>query len=196
MSQKTCERMTRRRFLRIAASSILTVGLLPAFLQGCAGDSLALLINQYRAQNNLPAIPVSDKLTRVAYSHVEDLDIYHPEVTCGNKGNLHSWSNNGKWQGISGVGAWQGCCYPDDHSNSGCMWNKPKEIAGYPSEGFEITCSGPKMTAQVALASWKTSSLHNDVILNKGVWSSFQWQALGAAYRENHACAWFGEVKD
>jgi hypothetical protein len=44
MLQKTCERMTWRRFLRIAASSILTMGLFPAFLQGCAPEDVEKVI--------------------------------------------------------------------------------------------------------------------------------------------------------
>ena len=133
---------------------------------------------------------------KLLFGAVIDLNTYHPEKTCGDKGNLHSWSNNGNWQGKYGESAWKGCCYPDDHSNKTCMWEKPKEITNYPDNGYEISHWGSgTVTAQSALASWKTSSGHNDVILNKGMWSNLTWKAIGAAYGGNYACAWFGEVK-
>jgi hypothetical protein len=75
------------------------------------------------------------------------------------------------------------------------MWNKPKEISNYPSSGYEISGTGYG-TPEDALAGWKNSPPHNDVILNKGQWANYQWNALGAAINANYVCAWFGTSKD
>lgn len=198
--------ISRRYFLRLGGTSLLALGGSSLFLQGCTTKQvgivveylveLAQLINNYRKQNNLPEIPISSSLTAVALKHIIDLNTYHPEKTCGVKGNIHSWSNKGNWQGKFGKGAWKGCCYPEDNSNTACMWEKPKELTNYPDNGYEIAhWESGIVTAQSALAEWKGSPPHNDVILNKGMWSNRPWKALGAAYGGNYACAWFGEIK-
>lgn len=154
---------------------------------------LAQLINAYRRQHQLAKIPISLSLTTVALSHVLDLNTQHPERTCGEKGNLHSWSENKGWQGDAGMGAWKGCCYADDHSNAACMWNKPKEITGYIGNGYEIVMQqSVTVIAQDALKVWKSSPQHNNMILNRGIWSEITWQGFGAVYGGNYACAWFG----
>jgi hypothetical protein len=153
-------------------------------------------INVYRQQNNLPPISLSNKLTSVAIAHVNDLAAHYPYQHCSStaKFNFHSWSNHGNWQGRDGEGAWKGCCYPDNHSNSTCMWYKPREIAAYPGYGYEISATAS--SAQSAVASWKNSSGHNNVILNRGIWKPFKWEAIGGCYSQGYACAWFGTVKD
>lgn len=200
------EHVSRRRFLQWGGAGLLAPFVGPLVLEGCGPKDVAPvvaylgelpgLINDYRKQNGLAEIPLSDDLTAVALKHVMDLNAYHPENTCGAQGNLHSWSNNGNWQGANGTGAFKGCCYAPDHSNPACMWDKPREIANYPSNGYEIAHqSTGAVTAQSALSSWKSSTPHDDVILNKGQWSNFQWKAIGAVYSGNYACAWFGTVE-
>jgi len=191
--------MSRRDFLKVSGFSLITMGLMTS----CTQDQVATIvsglvelseeINKYRQQNGLSAIPISDDLTAVALKHCMDLNTYHPEQTCGDAGNLHSWSGNGNWAGANGKGAWKGCCYKPDHSNAECMWDKPKEITNYPGDGFEIThWETSTVTAQSALNSWKTSKQgHNEVMLDIG-WGP--WKALGAAFIGNYACAWFGKV--
>jgi len=198
--------MCRREFLKGLQRAPLALAL--GLLSGCAKrylevedepiptNGLAVLINHYRRQNGLPEIPISRSLTTVAQKHVADLNNHHPQRACGERGNFHSWSNNGKWLGIAGEGAWKGCCYPDDHSKRHCMWDKPKEIANYPGNGYEIVHWKTSVaTPQSALKSWKNSRAHRAVILNSGEWSDIQWKALGAACRGKYASAWFGEVK-
>lgn len=198
--------VSRRSFLKTGSASLLALTGSPLLMPGCTtkqvGDimdylvELAELINDYRKKNGLPEIPISSSLTAVALKHVIDLNTYHPEKKCGKKGNLHSWSNNGNWKGKYGKGSWKGCCYPDDHSNAACMWEKPKEITNYPDKGYELAhWESGTVTAKSALASWKSSPLHNDVILNKGMWSNRTWKALGAAHSGSYACTWFGEKK-
>jgi hypothetical protein len=145
---------------------------------------IAEAINAYRQANGLPAIPVSDELTRVAQAHVADLAANHPEDACN--GNLHSWSNNGNWTG--------GCYDPNDETTWPLMWDKPNEIAGYPGRGYEISAwATPAITAEQALSLWQNSGPHNDVILNQGIWTDYPWGAIGGWAADGYACAWFGQ---
>jgi len=146
---------------------------------------LAQLINSYRKQNGLASIPISQKLTAVAWKHVSDLTTHQPEKKCN--GNLHSWSQNGKWKG--------GCYDSSNKATWPIMWEKPKEIANYSEYGFEIAYAGSS-SAQSALNSWKKSAPHNAVILNYPPWDRYNWKALGAVFGGGYACAWFGEKKD
>jgi Cysteine-rich secretory protein family len=194
MIQQTNPLTSRRRFLSSTARSLVALWFTSAFLQGCT--ALVHLINDHRKQNGLAEILISSSLMAVALQHVVDLDTYHPENLCAPSGNLHSWSTHGNWHGTPGKGAWKGCCYSGDHANAACMWEKPKEIANYPDFGYEIAhWESGTATAQSALASWKTSPPHNDVLLNKGIWQNRNWRALGVAWRGHYACAWFGEVQ-
>jgi len=204
MVYETSKPMSRRQFLKLVGTGVLAVSFTSPFLQGCTPQDvgkivqglaeLATLINNYRTQNGLSAIPISSAMTAVALAHVMDLNNYHPEKNCG--GNTHSWSTNGKWKG--------GCYDPNNSATYPIMWDKPKEIANYaskgesicytPGTGYEIAMWGSgAVTAQSALNTWQGSPPHNDVILNKGMWSCAKWRALGAAVSGNYAVAWFGE---
>jgi uncharacterized protein YkwD len=144
------------------------------------------LIMNYRKQKKLPAIPLSNKLTMVAQLHAKDLSEQYDANN--EKCNLHSWSAKGKWTS---------CCYTDDHKQAQCMWNKPREIAGYTSNGFEISYySSNGANAEEGLAGWKVSPGHNQVIMNDGIWKSIQWNAIGIGIYEEYGVVWFGELED
>lgn len=201
--------LSRRQFLKAACAGTAVVVATPLFVSGCTQQTtqdiieavilaitkLPTIINDYRSANGLPRIPLSSKLTAVAIAHVIDLNTYQPHNTCGEGGNLHSWSDHGNWTDKAGDGGWRACCYPSDHSNPDCMQDKPNEIANYSSNGYEIAAAGVSSPVD-ALNLWKTSTLHNDVILNRGAWTNSQWEALGAMYGANYACAWFGTTPD
>lgn len=143
------------------------------------------VINNYRKANNLSVIPISKSLNKVAAIHVDDLIAYHvPNEGC----NLHSWSKHGKWTA---------CCYDDSHSNSKCMWNKPRELTKYKGDGYEIAvfCSDG-IDPALALNLWKTSPGHHNMIMNKGKWKKVKWKAIGAAIKGNYAVVWFGRETD
>ncbi len=145
---------------------------------------LAEVINEYRASKGLSKIPVSPSLTKVAQLHVKDLAENHP-----NKGvcNLHSWSDKGSWKA---------CCYTSDHKNAKGMWDKPRELTSYKGNGYEIAAaSSGSLTAANALAMWKGSPGHHNVIINKGMWKR-EWKAMGAAIYKGYAVVWFGHEKD
>ena len=152
---------------------------------------LANALNAYRAQNGLPPIPISKSLSHVAATHVQDLS-RTPKMAANCNG--HSWSSNG---------AWTPCCYTEDHAQAKCMWQKPAELTQFKGTGFEITIGQPgeKNTGFVlaspkAISMWQASSLHNDVILNRGTWKAMTWKAMGAGIIDSHACAWFSDQAD
>lgn len=144
------------------------------------------LIMEYRTSKKLDRIPVSAKLTRVAQVHAKDLsENYNPD----NKNcNIHSWSKKGNWKA---------CCYTPDHKEARCMWNKPREIAGYESNGFEVSYYSSKgASAAQGLAGWKISPGHNAVIVNEGTWKDVKWNAIGIGIYKEYGVVWFGELLD
>lgn len=141
-------------------------------------------INAYRQANGLAPIPISEEMNRVAQAHVADLVAHHPEDACN--GNLHSWSANGAWT--------SGCYDSNDEATWPIMWNKPNEIAGYPGRGYEVSAwASPSITPDQAVALWQGSAPHNDVLLNRGIWTDFPWGAMGGWAADGYACAWFGQ---
>lgn len=161
----------------------------------CTSEELKLyqLIMEYREQNNLPTIPFSKSLTYVAQQHCIDLYTNKPDLGAGGC-NAHSWSAKGTWSA---------CCYTPDHKQAQCIWDKPAELTSYPGYGYEIACgsSDPQyssfvMSAEYALQSWKKSSGHNNVILNKENWEDRGWNAIGIGIYKGYACVWFGQESD
>ena len=201
MASETNGWTTRRRFLRRVLPTVLAAGGMPC-LQGCSQQEfkklltslaghfygLAQEINNYRKQQGLGEIPISPKLTMVAWMHVLDFVHNGPDIekACG-QDPLHSWSSKGY-----GGTKWTGGCAPPNWSIS---WDKPKEIAGYPDSGYEISAWASQMSAAQALSQWKGSAPHNAVILNQGQWAT-PWKALGAVYGGGYAFAWFGRTPD
>lgn len=144
------------------------------------------MIMQYRKENNLSPVAFSKSLTIVAQTHVKDLITNQP-----NRGgcNLHSWS---------AIGSWTACCYTPDHAEAVCMWSKPRELTSYKGNGYEIACSTTALliTAEIAISTWKKSVGHNEVILNKGIWKSHEWKAIGIGINGGYAVIWFGKEPD
>ncbi|MCF8298802.1 MAG: CAP domain-containing protein [Saprospiraceae bacterium] len=144
------------------------------------------LIMKYRKSNNLPEIPLSKSLTYVAQQHCKDLAFNKPDAVNGC--NAHSWSDKGEWTS---------CCYTADHKQANCMWDKPRELTNYEDDGFEIAAtSTATMTAEIALELWQESYHHNNVILNKDIWSEDVWSAIGIGIYNGYATVWFGKSTD
>ena len=146
---------------------------------------LYTLINDYRQQNKLPAIPLSISLTRVSQAHVRDLtDNYKPNNRC----NPHSWSRKGDWSP---------CCYTPNHKSATCMWDKPREIASYRSNGYEIVYWHSEQVDPIeALNEWGKSPGHNPLLINNGQWAQVEWKAIGVGIYNQYAVVWFGEKED
>ena len=157
----------------------------PAPLVDAMADAAALakLINAYRASIKLPHVPISPALTKVAQAHVRDLNLNKPiKDGC----NMHSWSEHGTWTA---------CCYDSSREAARCMWKKPKEIAGYKGNGYEIAANASGIPPEQALALWQKSPAHHAVMINKDQWKK-PWRALGVAVEGDYAVAWFGEESD
>ena len=78
---------------------------------------LARQVNDYREDNGLATVPVTNSLTKVARTHVADLNTYHPDTATFGTGdcNRHSWSSHGDWTAV---------CYTGS-AQASQMWNKP-----------------------------------------------------------------------
>ena len=150
---------------------------------------LAALANQYRQQNGVAPVAVSFSMSSVAQWHVWDLVANDP---VGGACNLHSWSN-------ARPGQWTAVCYTADHAQATQMWNKPTQISSgaYTAPGYEIAAgSGGTITPALAMSLWQNSSAHNDVLLNRGIWASHPFRAMGVGMFQGFAVIWFGEVTD
>lgn len=145
------------------------------------------IVNEYRKKRKLDPIPFSPSLTKVSQAHVNDLVSnykFDPKAKC----NPHSWSKKGDWTS---------CCYTDDHKKAECMWYKPREIAGYDSEGFEILYySSNGIDPKEALEGWKASPGHHPLIINTGQWGKVEWKSMGIGIKGEYAVIWFGRIDD
>ncbi len=142
------------------------------------------LINAYRQEKGLPALPLSASLTYVAQTHAKDITNNPIVAPC----NSHSWSDKGSWTAM---------CYTSDGKEAAKMWSKPKELTNYTAHGFEISFfTGGTAQAQVALDNWKKSAGHNNVIINEGTWKKYTWNAMGVGIYRKNAYVWFGTMAD
>jgi len=152
---------------------------------------LYIMIMKYRKKRGLPSIPLSSSLTFVAKVHTKDLIINKPDLGhC----NGHSWSKNPSWSSVK---------YTGQPSQFQYMWDKPKELTPYLGNGFEIVCgsndccSNFTMTADYAFNSWKNSSKHNNIMVNKKEWKGRKkWKSIGISIEGGFATVWFGEEED
>ncbi len=182
-------------FSRTQANTIAQTHPTPGSCLTADEQTLVQLINDYRAQNGLSAIPASKSLCQVAQSHVVDLETNNPDSGTDSRGmacNTHSWSDQGAWTPV---------CYTNDHQYANGMWDKPEEITNgiYTSPGYEIAYGGSGgfvATPQGALNGWKSSQPHNEVLLNKGIWVDNNWRAMGVGLYGSYAVVWFGELTD
>ena len=158
-----------------------------------AADDIAQRINAYRLSVGLPAVSRSEALDAVAQAHVADLAANCPDRGTDARGrpcNLHSWSRRGPWSPV---------CYTADHAYSTGMWNKPAELTrgAYQGIGVEIATKSPAgVSAKEAVAGWKSSPAHQTVIVERGAWANFRWQAMGVAAGGDYAIVWFGAQPD
>jgi hypothetical protein len=138
---------------------------------------LYLLLNDYRKEKNLPPVALSKSLSYVAHMHMVDLFEKVGQLS-------HGWST---------------CAYNAKNSKTWpCMWLKPAEMTSYKAYGYECvySISSGKAMAWDALAEWKKSTPHNNVIINKGIWADKKWLAVGVGIYGNYAAVWFGDEAD
>lgn len=142
------------------------------------------LINEARKENQLDMIPLSASLSFVAYSHINDLILNHPDTgLC----NLQSWSDKGNWTS---------CCYQAYIPVQECMWNKPKELSPYNYRGYELAFyQNESLPPEEILSGWLNIPKALDMILNKGEWQN-AWRAMGVGTIDGYAVVWFGRAID
>ena len=152
--------------------------------QSCSGDEvnsaeqeLFKIINEYRAQNKLPPVVLSNSLSFVANRHLLDLELNVKSVT-------HSWSN---------------CPYDVKKKDTwNCLFEAPQRLkSNYTGQGYEnlyrnVTSDA---TPAAALEAWKKSPRHNNLILNLEIWKTTKFDGLGIAFSGNYAAIWFGSGK-
>ena len=176
--------------------SLIVAALLFASQAHATGDcispdesELARLVNEYRTQNGLAALPVSRWLSATGQWHAWDLIANNPVTgAC----NLHSWSG-------ARPDLWSAVCYTADHAQAAQMWIKPWQISAgrYVGNGFELAAVAfPAQTPISALNWWKGSPAHNDVILQRGAWASINLRGLGTGMLGTVAVLWFGDSLD
>ena len=151
----------------------------------CPGDEISpaekelfRMINEYRAQNNLPPVTLSEPLSFVANRHILDL-------TMNVKYFTHGWSN---------------CPYDIKSEKTwNCLFESPQRLrTNYKGQGFENLYRNINGNATPALAldAWKKSPMHNNLILNLDVWKDTKFDAFGLAVSGNYAAIWFGSNGD
>lgn len=146
---------------------------------------LANLINNFRLQNDLPAIPLSKSLSFVAKTHAYDLQLNKQDTSIC---NAHSWSNRGKWKA---------CCYNNYINSSNCMWDKPKELTAYTYRGYEIVFSEEGIVlVDSVFRLIKTSPEASNLLLGMDSHSDKKWLALGVGVSENYVSIWLGQRND
>ncbi len=145
------------------------------------------VINAYRETLELQPIPFSRALTKVSQAHVRDLSENYA-FKRGAKCNPHSWSKKGDWSS---------CCYTNDHKKAKCMWDKPREISGFDSNGYEIlSYSSDGVTPGEALTGWQKSQPHHQVMINSSTWKKVTWNSMGVGIYKEYAVVWFAELAD
>eukprot|EP01125_Pyxidicula_operculata_P016779 TRINITY_DN5804_c0_g1_i2.p1 TRINITY_DN5804_c0_g1~~TRINITY_DN5804_c0_g1_i2.p1 ORF type:complete len:359 (-),score=64.71 TRINITY_DN5804_c0_g1_i2:171-1247(-) len=171
---------------------------------GLNPEILIDLTNAYRNQYSLSDVPISKALMSVGSMHAKSMVRKDAScASCPGDCGLHSWSES-----IStDENSWRACCYPRNNSYPECMWDKPRQITKtwtkpYKGDGFEnaVWIPGPPMegTEQKILLKWKASKSHNDVILNREVWSTIEFGGVGAGLEYDKtsnriwAFLWFG----
>ncbi len=147
----------------------------------CLGDEvnqqeteLFRIVNEYRKQNNLPPVALSDSLSIVANRHLLDIILNIKSLT-------HGWSN---------------CPYDIKNAATwNCVFESPKRLkVDYPGIGFEnlYRNNGGNAAPASALAAWKKSALHNSLILNLNIFKDTKYDAFGVALNGQYAALWFG----
>ena len=201
-------------YIAMRASKIvlfwLCLSLLGIFSMDCAGPfgspeeymqskKMVELINAFRAERNLPKIPYSPSLTKVATSHLKDLveNIPHKVYKDGKACDMFSWSDKGSWKS---------CCYASvmtggkpyipTQADKDCIWGKPMELTNYPSKAFEWISEhyqrDPKRALDSAMKVLNLDIRAVHMLTNQGTWKDRPWKAIGAAVYQGYVTVWVG----
>jgi len=152
-------------------------------------NELEDLVNKERRGSGLRPLHCDPHMRWVANRHIDD-------AIEGAKKNL-AWPKERGCNAHSWLVKFP-CCYTGDHDNPDCMWDKPLELSGWDDRsGFEISVSSDSpdwtWTPAAALSQWKSSPLHYDVIMGRGIWSDLK--TVGCALRNQYGHCWFSKKK-
>ncbi len=182
--------LMKRKFKKtLFALSVLLMFFIGAMGQDvCLSDkeiSLANSINKLRQQNDLEPVKLSLSLSYVADVHTKDLYFhFDPYGACG----LYLWSDEGRWAP---------CCPAGDEEDLECMYDKPHELTGYRSKGYEaVYYNNKKTTVDQIFKYWKSDSAVLNLMLEKGIYEGDKWNALGVSVFEGYASLWVGQLID
>jgi uncharacterized protein YkwD len=182
-SWKNCKLsvMFKRLFLLISfgLSVVLAPPVKAVDVNCITQDEMALYeaIMAYRVGKGLNKIPLSASLTKVAKLHSQEV------LDNGMSNPTHDWKS---------------CPFTDPN----CMWKKPSELSNFSGNGYEISWGGTGSAWKPAdaLSSWKGSSAHNAVIVEKDMWADKRWQSFGVSFLTNgsqtNANGWFAREAD
>lgn len=147
--------------------------------------ALANSINQFRQENDLEPVTLSQSLSYVADVHSKDLYFnFDPYGACG----LYFWSDEGRWEP---------CCPAGDEKDLECIYDKPNELTGYRSKGYEaVFYQSSGITSEVAYEHFKRDSSAMNLALETGRYDDKKWNAMGVSVFEGFASIWFGELID
>lgn len=155
---------------------------------------LVKLINDYRISLGKRPLNVSKSLTYVARTHNKDQVLHFENDLKDDKGrpaNMHSWSKYGNWTPIM----------YNKYGSHRPMWDKPKELTPYKSEGSEISAGKQyydqvyQITPEIALRLWKNSPGHNNEIIEDNILYDVYHadKIMGVSIHDGFANVWFGE---
>ena len=129
---------------------------------------------------------------------MQDLEHHSPDGSGEDRCGMHSWSDEGPWSD---------CCFPDtrfhnyaSEDEKRCSWDKPRELTGYPGNGYENTLFDAQAdndaTPQSALLQWIDSKEHRELMMNEDNWWDNTFKAVGAGFYGKYAVMWLGEEPD
>jgi hypothetical protein len=143
------------------------------------------LINTYRAQINLGAIPLSKSLCFVAKTHAADLAAYYP---FGDHCNMHSWSDKGSWKAF---------CFPADQNKRNDVKDKAKELTDYPGKAWELTYwENFEADLNTVLDFWNSIPYTAAMIANTDQWKAKSWTSMGVGIQDGYVLVWLGTKAD
>ena len=142
-------------------------------------------LNQFLTENGNKSLTLSKSLSFVAKTHVNDLQLNHPDTSIC---NLSSWSDKGNWNP---------CCYNKYVLDQDCMWDKPKELTNFRYRGYELAIYfevefNTDSIMQILLSSNKAI----DMLLTKNDYSKKHWVCMGLGINEKYVSIWFAQRAD
>jgi hypothetical protein len=142
-------------------------------------------INSYRkAMGKLP-LGLSRNLSFVASKHIEDILM---RKTDSSDCPVFGWSYGNEGED---------CCTSTNKENVFCSRRKPLFLTDYLDIAYEMVFEDDHQANAInALRFWKSIKQSKDMLLGEGIYSEFQWIAVGIAIQDKYVSLWLGEVPD